>query len=109
MSDSIPDIDKKTNRLYISNATTVFSILLLIVICRLEFPGKRIFIAMYLFTILSYTVILYNDKMPRFLRFTQAPHDPLLLPAAYDDSANHVQIHDQHQIPLERRLLLHDF
>lgn len=109
MADEITSVYKKTNRLYISNVTTVFSILLLIVICRLEFPGKCIFITMYIITIVAYTVIIYNTKMPQCLRFSPNPPDLLSPTSACADSVVHVPTHDQHQIPLERRLMLHDF
>ena len=100
---------KKTNRAYVSIATTVFSLLLLIVICRLNFPGKRVFIVMYILTIMSYTAIIYNAHMPAFMQFTPRTHRPLSPPVACDDSAVRELIPDPYPTPLERRLLLHDF
>ena len=51
-------------------ATTIFAFILLFILLRVKFAGKRIFCIMYALLIVAMAIVFYNSHMPSALRFT---------------------------------------
>lgn len=102
-------LKKSDSKTYMCATITIFAIILLVIILRLDFPGKFIFCAIYVVVILGYTVIIYNHCMPRALQFTHTTCGPLLTIDAFDDHVGRVESRDSLTTQPTSRLLLHDF